>query len=205
MEACPDRYDIIIAGKPAGPYTLTELRGMSLLPTDFIKPSGYPEFRELQEWPELSRLFQIKHQPVPPQYFAALDTRLLGTAIDYFIALCCYAILATVYLACTENIRDNIPALIGGLMLVPIIKFVLSVVLEGSGKQASVGKMLVGIKVTDTQGRPINYGRALLRNIAKLTAVATLGMGFLAGFFDRRQRCWHDRLAGTLVIKDRLI
>lgn len=205
METDRDQYEVVIAGKPAGPFTLDELRGMALGPTDFVKPSGQPEFKELREWPELSLLLHVEHQVALPQYFATLDVRLLSTAIDYFISFCCYAIVAAIYLAGTENTRENISTLLGGLVLVPIIKFFFSVLLEGSKRQASIGKILVGIKVTDQQGKPVSYGRALLRNVAKLVGVVTLGIGFLAGFFDRRQRCWHDKLAGTLVVKDRLI
>lgn len=205
MDTAVDRYEVVILGKPQGPFTLDELRGMDLRPTDFVKPVGYPEFRELREIAELSRLLNVKHQTTAPQYFASLDMRLLSTAIDYFIAFCVYAALAAIYLGGAENTKEAIPTLVAGLVLVPIFKFIVCVATEGSKKQASIGKMLIGVKVTDEQGRPISYGKALLRNTAKLVGVITLGIGFFSGFFDRRQQCLHDKIAGTLVIKDRLI
>lgn len=205
MSTLPDRFDVVIRGKPEGPFSLDELRHMGLGPTDFVKPSGYPEFKEVREIAELSSLLNIAYQTTRPQYFATLDVRLLATAIDYFIACCVYAALAAIYLAGASNAKESIPTLLVGLVIVPITKFILCVATEGSKKQASVGKMLIGIKVTDEQGRPIGYGRALGRNMAKLVGVATLGIGFLTGFFDRRQQCLHDKMAGTLVIKDRLI
>ncbi|MGV3761130.1 RDD family protein [Parapedobacter sp.] len=201
----PDRFDVVIGGKPQGPFSLDELRRMDLSPTDFVKPSGYPEFKEVREFAELSGLLNIAYQTTRPQYFATLDVRLLATAIDYFIAGCVYAALAAIYLAGTSNAKESIPALLIGLAIVPVTKFILSTAMEGSKKQASIGKMLIGIKVTDEQGRPIGYGKALGRNAAKLVGIATLGIGFLTGFFDRRQQCLHDKIAGTLVIKDRLI
>lgn len=199
-----DRYDVVIQGKPQGPFTLDELRQLNLRPTDFVKPSGSGEFRELREIAELSRLLNIAHQTTQPQYFASLDMRLLATAIDYFIAFFPYALLAVLYLGGVENAREHLPTVVIGLLLVPLLKFILCVTMEGSRKQASPGKMLIDIKVTDESGRPISHGRAFSRNIAKLLGTATLGIGFLVGFFDRRQQCWHDKLAGTLVIKDRL-
>ncbi|WP_257666215.1 RDD family protein [Parapedobacter tibetensis] len=205
MDNHPDRYYVVIQGKPQGPFTLDELRGMDLRPTDFVKPVEQPEFKELRELAELSKLLNIQYQATLPQYFATLDTRLLSTAIDYFIALCIYAVLAAVYLGGATNTQESIPTLIMGLALVPIFKFILCVATEGSKKQASIGKMLIGVKVTDEEGKPIGYGQALLRNIAKLVGVITLGIGFFTGFFDRRQQCLHDKIAGTLVIKDRLI
>ncbi len=205
MDPNADQYYVVIQGKPQGPFTLDELQRMNLRPTDFVKPAGQPEFKELREIAELSKLLKVQHQATPPQYFASLDMRLLSTAIDYFIAFCMYAVLAAVFLAGTESTQERIPLLIAGLVLVPIFKFILCVIAEGSKRQASIGKMLIGVKVTDEQGRPIGYGTAFLRNIAKLVGTITLGIGFFTGFFDRRQQCLHDKIAGTLVIKDRLI
>jgi len=178
---------------------------MKLHPTDFVKPLGHPEFKELQEWTSLSEQLQIAYRPTPPQYFATLDMRLLSTAIDYFIAFCVYAVMVAVFLAGVSDANAHIPTIVVGLLLVPVIKFVFSVAAEGSKRQASIGKILVGIKVTDQYGGGIGYRKAFLRNISKLVGVASLGIGFFVGFFDRKQRCWHDRLANTLVIKDRLI
>lgn len=201
----PTHYEVVIQGKPQGPFTLDELQNMKLNPTDFVKPVGYPEFKELREIAALSKLLNIQHQITPPQYFASLDVRLLSTAIDYFVAFCIYAALAAVYLGGVENTQESIPTLIAGLAMVPLFKFIQCVIMEGSKKQASIGKMLIGIKVTDEQGKPIGSGKALLRNVAKLIGVITLGIGFFTGFFNRRQQCLHDKIAGTLVIKDRLI
>lgn len=201
----PDRFDVVIRGKPEGPFSLDELRSMNLKPTDFVKPEGQPEFKELREIAGLSSLLNIRYQATGPQYFATLDMRLLATAIDYFVAVCVYAVLAAIYLAGTADATNSLPALLVGLVIVPLTKFIVSVITEGSKKQASIGKMLIGVKVTDQQGLPIGYGTALIRNLAKLVGVATLGIGFLSGFFNRRQQCLHDKIAHTLVIKDRLI
>jgi len=199
------QYEVVVEGKPQGPFSLDELRAKNLLPTDFVKPLGHPEFKELRELKALSKALDIPHLATSPQYFATLDIRLLSTAIDYFFAFCGYAILAVIYLGGTENTPTRVPTLIIGLSLVPIFKFISCVLLEGSSKQASIGKMLIGVRVTDEQGKPVGYGKAFIRNLAKLIGVITLGIGFLSGFFDRKQQCLHDKVAGTLVTKDRLI
>jgi uncharacterized RDD family membrane protein YckC len=63
----------------------------------------------------------------------------------------------------------------------------------------------MAIKVTNESGNRISSAQAFVRNFSKLLCILTLGIGYLMGFFDRRQQCLHDKIAGTLVIKGRLI
>jgi uncharacterized RDD family membrane protein YckC len=45
----------------------------------------------------------------------------------------------------------------------------------------------------------------MIRNLSKIISTGTIGLGYMMGFFDKKQQCLHDKIAGTLVIKDRLI
>ena len=76
-----------------------------------------------------------------------------------------------------------------------------SALLESSSRQATVGKMVLGIVVTDLKGERIGFGRATGRHFAKILSTLTLGIGYvMAGFTGRRQGL-HDMIAGTLVVK----
>lgn len=199
-------FYVVIDGRPNGPYRLEELKSMRLKPTDFVKAAGMPEFKELREISSLSHILGVRHQPTQPQYYATMDVRLLAWGIDLFIATFIYGVIATVYLmGSSPEDPQRIPTLLLGALSIPVIKFLLGSIMEGREQQASPGKILIGIRVTDTQGRPIGAGRALLRNLSKLIGLLTLGLGFLSGFLDKRQQCLHDKVAGTLVIKARLI
>ena len=198
-------YYVVVDGKPAGPFTFQEIQARKLKPTDFIKPEGEKDYKEVREFAALSQALQIIHQATLPQYFATLDVRLLALGIDYFVALSVYAMIALLYVAGTPATEERIAMLLMGLAIIPVIKFAFSVGFEGSKRQATIGKLLVGVKVTTTTGSPIGYGVAFARNLAKLVGVATLGIGFLSGFFDRKQQCLHDNIAGPWVVKDRLI
>lgn len=179
---------------------------MALKATDFVKEEGSKgDYKEVRELMQLSHALLIKYQGTLPQYFATLDTRLLALGVDYFIAFFVYVMIALLYVAATVPSEERLAHLLLGLIIVPVIKFAISVWSEGSPRQATAGKLLIGIKVTDTAGRPIGYAHALGRNLAKLIGILTLGIGFLSGFFDRRQQCLHDKIAQTLVIKDRLV
>lgn len=64
------------------------------------------------------------------------------------------------------------------------------------------GKMAVGIKVVDAQGdRPGLGGAALREVLGKLISTIVLYVGFLWIAWDKQKQGWHDRIAGTHVIK----
>ena len=67
--------------------------------------------------------------------------------------------------------------------------------MEGSSHQATVGKIALGIQVTDLAGDRLSFGRALGRNLAKLISAI-----ILAAFTERKQAL-HDMIAGALVVK----
>ena len=200
-----EAWYVVIEGKPTGPYTFEELKNVPVKPGTFIKTSGMDDYKEAHELPEIRSLFGFKHIVTLPQYFATLDMRMLAIAIDYLIiiAICSFLALIFVVLAPTPFLKGAIFA--SGFILVPVLKFVYACIMEASSRQGTFGKFWLGIKVCDEQGLPLNLSRSFARNVAKLLSVLTLGIGYLIGFFNKKQQCLHDRIAGTLVIKDRLV
>ena len=75
-----------------------------------------------------------------------------------------------------------------------------SALMESSAKQATLGKMALGIRVTDLNGNRIGFGRATGRFFAEFLSVLTLGIGFLMAAFTERKQALHDMVAGTLVL-----
>jgi uncharacterized RDD family membrane protein YckC len=73
-------------------------------------------------------------------------------------------------------------------------------VMESSGIQASLGKLALGIKVTDADGDRLTFSRASLRWFAAFLSWATLCIGFVMAAFTERKRALHDMLASTLVV-----
>jgi uncharacterized RDD family membrane protein YckC len=73
--------------------------------------------------------------------------------------------------------------------------------MESSAKQATVGKMALGIIVTDLEGRRIGFGKATGRYFAKILSALIIGIGFLMVAFTKRKQGLHDILAGTLVVR----
>ena len=67
---------------------------------------------------------------------------------------------------------------------------------------ATPGKMVIGAQVVDaaTLGKP-GTGQLIGRYFAYFVSMLFFGLGFLWVAFDGRKQGWHDKLAGTLVIK----
>jgi len=72
---------------------------------------------------------------------------------------------------------------------------------ESSAWQATPGKRVVGIMVSDEAGGRLSFGRASGRFLGKILSGLILNIGFImAGFTDKKQAL-HDILAGCLVLR----
>ena len=71
--------------------------------------------------------------------------------------------------------------------------------MESSSYQATLGKMIFGMKVTDLNGNRISFERATGRHFAKWLSGMILGIGYIMVAFTERKQGLHDLLAGTLV------
>ncbi|MCL2932541.1 MAG: RDD family protein [Trichodesmium sp. MAG_R03] len=81
-----------------------------------------------------------------------------------------------------------------------IAGFIYCPVMDSSKTQGTLGKMLMGIKVTDLQRRKVPFDQATKRHSSKIFSYLTLGIGFImAGF--KRKRALHDIISGCLVIR----
>ena len=74
---------------------------------------------------------------------------------------------------------------------------------EASRRQASPGKRLLDLKVTDANGRPPGMARALARQLAGSLSWLTLNLGHLMAMAGPEHRALHDRIAGTRVLARR--
>ena len=74
-------------------------------------------------------------------------------------------------------------------------------IFESSRLQATPGKMLLKLQVTDLAGQRISIGRALVRNVSKVLSLLPFGFGFMMVGITLRNQCLHDKIAKTLVLK----
>jgi uncharacterized RDD family membrane protein YckC len=68
--------------------------------------------------------------------------------------------------------------------------------------QATPGKMAVSLKVVDARtGNSLSVAQAIGRYFAYFLSAVPLGLGFIWIAFDSKKQGWHDKLAGTVVIR----
>ena len=69
-------------------------------------------------------------------------------------------------------------------------------------KQATPGKMIVSARVVDARtGDTVSLGQSVTRYLGYFIAVLPLGVGLIWIAFDSRKQGWHDKLAGTIVVR----
>jgi uncharacterized RDD family membrane protein YckC len=70
---------------------------------------------------------------------------------------------------------------------------------EAGMESSTLGKMALGLKVTDIWGKRISFARATGRHFAKYLSGAILMIGYIMAGFTARKQALHDILAETLV------
>jgi uncharacterized RDD family membrane protein YckC len=73
--------------------------------------------------------------------------------------------------------------------------------MESSSRQATLGKMALGLKVTDEYGNRISFARASARFFSKILSSMILMIGYIMAGFTARKQALHDMIAGTLVVR----
>jgi uncharacterized RDD family membrane protein YckC len=71
--------------------------------------------------------------------------------------------------------------------------------MEASERQATLGKMIVGVKVGDMNGNRISVGQAVGRYFAKILSAIIFCIGFMMVGWDAKKQGLHDKLASTYV------
>jgi uncharacterized RDD family membrane protein YckC len=73
-------------------------------------------------------------------------------------------------------------------------------VFEASIWQATPGKRILRLYVTDLNGQRITFGRAFVRNIARQIS-GFLFIGYVMAGFTEKKQALHDLIAGCLVVR----
>lgn len=129
--------------------------------------------------------------------------RLLASLIDtVWLLILTFALGWMIYGAIYFQSTDFIQGY-GDLFITYVLPFLLTLAFWHY-RSATPGKIVLGIKIVDaaTLARP-STGRLVVRYLCYYLSALALGLGFLWVAWDRRKQGWHDKIAGTLVIKEK--
>jgi uncharacterized RDD family membrane protein YckC len=143
----------------------------------------------------------------PPAIYAGFWLRLVAALIDsvaLFIPLCAIAFVAMVTVKLVSATKKSDPS----VLLMAVLPLALMVgtwlyfaVMESSSWQATLGKKVLGLYVTDLGGNRLALGRATGRTFAKYLSSMTAGIGYVLCGFTKKKQALHDMVANCLVLR----
>jgi uncharacterized RDD family membrane protein YckC len=68
-------------------------------------------------------------------------------------------------------------------------------------KGTTIGGIICGLKVVRVDDRPLDWGVAIVRALGGFLSLAVIGLGFIWVAFDDERQSWHDKIAGTTIVK----
>jgi len=70
---------------------------------------------------------------------------------------------------------------------------------QGGGQ--TLGMRVLNIKVIRTDGTALTLTQALIRYVGLIVSIACLFIGVIWAAFDSNKQGWHDKIAGTYVVR----
>ena len=155
--------------------------------------------------------------PMPrPVRYAGFWRRFVAYLIDQII-VCVVAFmlfipgLALLGIGIGAGMMDESPSAIGfifaaiaaylaAILIIVVLEWLYYALMESSNKQATLGKMAIGIVVTDLKGGRISFGRATGRYFGKIVSSLILDIGFIMAAFTEKKQALHDMMASCLVV-----
>jgi uncharacterized RDD family membrane protein YckC len=66
---------------------------------------------------------------------------------------------------------------------------------------STVGGIIFDLEVVRLDGRPVDWETAIVRALGCFLSLAVAGLGFIWIAFDGANQTWHDKIAGTVVVR----
>jgi uncharacterized RDD family membrane protein YckC len=132
--------------------------------------------------------------------YAGLGRRLIAFVVDVIIILLVQHVPAD-QLTPEGTMAALLVSVVAayGVLLV-VIPWLYFAGFESSRSQATPGKLLMRIVVTDMTGNKPTFARVTLRHFAKFVSALIIFIGFLMIGFTAKRQGLHDKIAGCLVL-----
>lgn len=146
-----------------------------------------------------------KSHRVEPDHLASIGLRCSAFLLDYILTILIPAM--TVLIAVYFKRRWATPGLANAILIIgylaTITLFFLNTIYLCQRHGQTFGKQFIGIRIVREDGKLLTYRRVLLRHVIGYPlSLLCGGLGIWWTLWDKKQQGWHDKLAGTLVVKD---
>jgi uncharacterized RDD family membrane protein YckC len=170
--------------------------GPVYVPLSTQPPEVIPAIRELAALP-------------PRPAFAGFWLRAVAYLIDTVLISLVFGLIASLYPSTFIKYPDATTTSLASLPQLTPIAFVITItatwfyytVFEASIWQATPGKRVMKLYVSDLSGRRLTFARAAARNLAKMISSLTFLVGYLVAGFTEKKQALHDILASCLVLR----
>jgi uncharacterized RDD family membrane protein YckC len=68
-------------------------------------------------------------------------------------------------------------------------------------KGTTIGGSICGLQIVRTDGKPLDWGTSIMRALGCFLSLVVGGLGFIWIAVDKNQQAWHDKVAGTVVVR----
>ncbi len=218
-----EQWHYLVNGQQFGPVSQDDLRQLvaagELTMSDLVWSESMADWQPLGSLPQLQIMAPsdmapptfASPMPVAGDLFAGFWKRFAAAILDGILinAVGCvfgFAITFVVVVIATgvsggevtQDVKIGLQIVLQGVGI--IIAWLYSAFMESSRHQATLGKMALGIKVTDLDGNRISFGRATGRHFGKFISAVILFIGFIMAGITERKQALHDIMAGCLVV-----
>ena len=89
-----------------------------------------------------------------------------------------------------------------GMLGFVVVEWLYFAGMESSARQATFGKSVMSLRVTNYEGQRISFGHATGRFFAKIiSGLIPFGIGYIMAGFTEKKQALHDLIAATVVLK----
>lgn len=131
--------------------------------------------------------------------FSLFLKRIAAFIVDNVIVLFIISLILTIIEFNVNHPKDDSMVLFSYFISFVIMWLYYSL-LESSSKQATFGKLMFGLIVTDINKNRVNFVKSSIRFLAKIISNIFLGIGYLMPLFTERNQALHDIIAKCLVL-----
>jgi uncharacterized RDD family membrane protein YckC len=134
-------------------------------------------------------------------FWARVGASLIDTVLAMLIIVpLSLAVYGTSYFSLSNTSLVSGPADVLISWVLPAV----AVVLFWIYRQATPGKMAISARVVDAKtGGALGVGQSIVRYVGYFVSTIPLGLGLLWVAFDPKKQGWHDKIAGTVVVRER--